>query len=166
MCQAYNAQYGTNYISVMPTNLYGPNDNFDLVSSHVLPALIRKFLEAKKEQVPTVTVWGTGTPIREFLYVDDLADACLYLMNHYHDSKIVNIGTGIGVTIKELALLVRETVGYTGEIVFDTSKPDGTPVKINDVSYLQQLGWTAKVDLVQGLKQTYDWFLSSCSEMR
>jgi GDP-L-fucose synthase len=159
MCQAYNAQYGTNYISVMPTNLYGPNDNFDLASSHVLPALIRKFHEAKQEQAPAVTVWGTGTPVREFLYVDDLADACLYLMNQYHDSKIVNIGTGIVVTIKELALLIGETVGYTGEIVFDTSKPDGTPVKINDVSYLKQLGWTANVDLVHGLKQTYAWFL-------
>lgn len=166
MCQAYNAQYGTNYISVMPTNLYGPNDNFDLTSSHVLPALIRKFHQGKKEQAPTVTVWGTGTPVREFLYVDDLADACLYLMNHYHDSKIVNIGTGIGVTIKELALQVREAVGYTGEIVFDTSKPDGTPVKINDISYLQQLGWTTKVDLAYGLKRTYDWFLSSCADRR
>jgi GDP-L-fucose synthase len=161
MCQAYNSQYETNYISVMPTNLYGPNDNFDLSSSHVLPALIRKFHEAKHKQAPAVTVWGTGTPVREFLYVDDLADACLYLMKHYHNGTIVNIGTGIGITIKEVALLIRETVGYTGEIVFDTSKPDGTPVKINDVSYLQQLGWTARVDLTHGLRRTYDWYLSN-----
>lgn len=158
MCQAYNTQYGTNYISVMPTNLYGPNDNFDLTSSHVLPALLRKFHEAKLMQSPSVTVWGTGTPIREFLYVDDLADASLYLMNTYNDSKIVNIGTGIGVSIRELASNIGEIVGYKGEIVFDTSKPDGTPVKINDVSYLKQLGWQAKVDLAQGLTKTYEWF--------
>lgn len=158
LCQAYNAQYGTSYISVMPTNLYGPQDNFDLASSHVLPALIRKFHEAKLGSSPSVTVWGTGTPVREFLYVDDLADACLYLMDTYNDSKIVNIGTGIGVTIKDLALNIAKTVGYTGEIVFDTSKPDGTPVKINDVSYLRQLGWQAKVDLAQGLELTYQWF--------
>jgi GDP-L-fucose synthase len=158
LCQAYNAQYGTSYISVMPTNLYGPQDNFDLASSHVLPALIRKFHEAKLGGSPSVTVWGTGTPVREFLYVDDLADACLYLMDTYNDSKIVNIGTGIGVTIKDLALNIAKTVGYTGEIVFDTSKPDGTPVKINDVSYLRQLGWQAKVDLAQGLELTYQWF--------
>lgn len=158
MCQAYNRQYNTTYISVMPTNLYGINDNFDLESSHVLPALIRKFHEAKINGASSVTVWGTGTPVREFLYVDDLADACLYLMNTYSDSKIVNIGTGVGLTIKELALLVAERVGYTGKIVFDTTKPDGTPVKINDVSYLRQLGWQAKVDLIQGLDLTYKWF--------
>lgn len=158
MCQAYNTQYGTNYISVMPTNLYGPNDNFDLTSSHVLPALLRKFHEAKLMQSPSVTVWGSGTPVREFLYVDDLADASLYLMNTYNDSKIVNIGTGIGVSIRELASNIGEIVGYKGEIVFDTSKPDGTPVKINDVSYLKQLGWQAKVDLAQGLTKTYEWF--------
>lgn len=158
MCQAYNKQYNTTYISVMPTNLYGINDNFDLESSHVLPALIRKFHEAKINGASSVTVWGTGTPVREFLYVDDLADACLYLMNTYSDSKIVNIGTGVGLTIKELALLVAERVGYTGKIVFDTTKPDGTPVKINDVSYLRQLGWQAKVDLIQGLDLTYKWF--------
>jgi GDP-L-fucose synthase len=158
MCEAYNMQYGTQYISVMPTNLYGPNDNFDLESSHVMPALIRKFHEAKLSNAPIVTVWGTGTPIREFLYVDDLADACLYLMNTYSDSKIVNIGTGKGVTIKELAEKVGEAVGYQGEIVFDTSRPDGTPIKINNVSYLQELGWQAKVDLEEGIKLAYEWF--------
>lgn len=158
MCQAYNKQYGTCYISVMPTNLYGPNDNFDLTSSHVLPALLRKFHEAKISKSPSVTVWGTGTPVREFLYVDDLADASLYLMNTYNESKIVNIGTGIGVTIRELAANIGEIVGYKGDIIFDTSKPDGTPIKINDVSYLKQLGWMANVDLAQGLTKTYEWF--------
>lgn len=160
MCQAYNQQYGTRYISVMPTNLYGPNDNFDLKSSHVLPALLRKFHEAKQSAQPTVTVWGTGTPIREFLYADDLADACLHLMNHYEGSKIVNIGTGVGVTIRDLALQIAKVVDYQGELIFDTSKPDGTPIKINDVSYLEQLGWKAKLDLGQGLQMTYDWFRS------
>lgn len=158
LCQAYNEQYGTAYISVMPTNLYGPHDNFDLVSSHVLPALMRKYHEAKLTGSPEVTVWGTGTPVREFLYVDDLADACLYLMRTYNDSKIVNIGTGVGVTIKDLAFEIAKTVGYTGEIVFDTSKPDGTPIKINDVSYLASLGWKAQTDLATGLLRTYEWF--------
>lgn len=158
MCQAYNKQYGTQYISVMPTNLYGPNDNFDLQSSHVMPALIRKFHEAKLSDAPTVTVWGTGTPVREFLYVDDLAEACLHLMNTYSGSKIVNIGTGIGVTIKELAEKISEVVGYQGKIVFDTSKPDGTPIKINDVTYLKELGWQAKIDLIAGIKLAYEWF--------
>lgn len=158
MCQAYNQQYGTKFISVMPTNLYGPNDNFDLNTSHVLPALIRKFHEAKVNNNPTVTVWGTGTPVREFLYVDDLADACLFLMSNYNDSKIVNIGTGVGVTIKELAIKIRETVGYKGDIVFDASKPDGTPVKINDVAYLASRGWKSKVSLGEGLKMVYEWY--------
>lgn len=158
MCQAYNQQYGTKYISVMPTNLYGMNDNFDLETSHVFPALIRKFHEAKLAASPSVTVWGTGTPIREFLYVDDLAAACVYLMNTYDDGKIVNIGTGIGVTIRELAEKIAAIVGYKGEIVFDHTKPDGTPVKINDVSYLKSLGWQAKVSLEEGIKRTYDWY--------
>lgn len=158
MCQAFNKQYGTQYISVMPTNLYGPNDNFDLQSSHVMPALLRKFHEAKMKNAPTVTVWGTGKPIREFLYVDDLADACLYLMNTYGDSKIVNIGTGIGVTIKDLAEKIAQVVGYQGKIVFDNTKPDGTPVKINDVSYIKHLGWQAKTNLMQGIHLTYKWF--------
>lgn len=158
MCQAYNKQYGTKFISVMPTNLYGINDNFDLATSHVFPALIRKFHEAKLNNEPTVTIWGTGTPIREFLFVDDLAEACVYLMNTYDDSKIVNIGTGIGVTICELAESIQAVVDYKGSLVFDTTKPDGTPIKINDVSYLKSLGWQAKVDLVTGIKQTYAWY--------
>lgn len=158
MCQSYNKQYGTKYISVMPTNLYGINDNFDLQSSHVLPALLRKFHEAKEKGAKTVTVWGTGTPVREFLYVDELANACVHLMKHYDGDKIVNIGTGIGVTIKELAETVKETVGFSGDLVFDPSKPDGTPIKINDVSFLRELGWTAKVDLKDGLKRTYAWY--------
>ncbi|MCC5464096.1 GDP-L-fucose synthase [Pelosinus baikalensis] len=158
MCQAFNQQYGTKYISVMPTNLYGLNDNFDLQTSHVFPALIRKFHEAKINHDPCVTVWGTGTPVREFLYVDDLADACVYLMKHYNASKIVNIGTGIGVTIKELAQKISSVVGYQGDIVFDSSKPDGTPIKINDVSFLESLGWKAQVDLDKGIGLTYEWF--------
>ena len=161
MCQAFNKQYGTNYISVMPTNLYGIEDNFDLETSHVLPALIRKFHEAKLENEPTVTVWGTGTPVREFLFVDDLAEACVYLLNTYDDGKIVNIGTGIGNTIQELAEKIGEVVGYQGKIVFDASKPYGTPVKINDVTYLNSLGWKAKTDLMHGLKKTYEWYCSA-----
>jgi len=160
MCQAYNKQYGTNYISVMPTNLYGPNDNFDLEKSHVFPALIRKFHEAKINKEAEVVVWGTGTPIREFLYVDDLAEACIYLMNHYNDDKIVNIGTGVGVTIRELAESIAKVVGYDGKLFFDTSKPDGTPIKINDVSYLNSLGWQAKTDLLSGIEKTYNWYKS------
>jgi len=158
MCQAYNKQYGTKFISVMPTNLYGPNDNFDLKNSHVLPALIRKFHEAKEKKSNSVTVWGTGNPVREFLYVDDLADACLYLMNNYDDSKIVNIGTGIGITIRELAETIASVVGYSGHIIFDTSKPDGTPVKINDVAYLNSLGWKAEMLLEDGIKRTFEWY--------
>ena len=160
MCQAYNKQYDTNYISVMPTNLYGPNDNFDLEKSHVFPALIRKFHEAKINKEAEVVVWGTGTPIREFLYVDDLAEACIYLMDNYNDDKIVNIGTGVGVTIRELAESIAKVVGYEGKLVFDTSKPDGTPIKINDVSYLNSLGWQAKTDLFSGIEKTYNWYKS------
>lgn len=158
MCESYNKQYGTKYISVMPTNLYGINDNFDLQSSHVLPALLRKFHEAKLRRESSVVVWGTGKPVREFLYVDDLANACVFLMQNYDGGKIVNIGTGIGISIRELALLIKSVVGYQGELVFDSSKPDGTPVKINDVSYLKKLGWTFKTDLKRGLELTYDWY--------
>lgn len=158
MCQAYNQQYGTRFISVMPTNLYGPNDNFDLQNSHVLPALLRKMHEAKVRQDKEVVIWGTGTPVREFLYVDDLAQACLHLMNCYEDGKIVNIGTGIGVTIRELAEKIKAVVGCEAELVFDTTKPDGTPIKINDVSYLKSLGWQAKVSLQEGLARTYSWY--------
>lgn len=159
MCQAFNKQYGTNFISVMPTNLYGPNDNFDLKSSHVLPALIRKFHDAKVNNNPTVTVWGTGTPKREFLYVDDLADAVVYLMNNYNDSEIVNIGTGVDVTIKELAEMIKEIVGYKGKIVFDKSKPDGTPRKLLDVSRLHNLGWHNKTELRDGITKTHDLYV-------
>lgn len=159
MCQAYNRQYGTNYISVMPTNLFGQNDNFDLENSHVLPALVRKFHEAKMAGSSAVTVWGTGTPRREFLHVDDLADACIYLMLNYNENHIVNIGTGKDVTIEGLAKLVKEAVGYTGEIVFDTTKPDGTLRKLLDVSRLNGLGWEAKISLKQGLANTYEWYV-------
>ena len=161
MCQAYNQQYGTKYIAVMPTNIYGPDDNFDLATSHVFPALIRKFHEAKQNNDVNVTVWGTGTPIREFLYVDDLANACLFLMNTYEDSKIVNIGTGVGITIKELAEKIANVIGYHGEIIFDSSKPDGTPVKINDVSYLSGLGWNARTVLDEGIHRTYEAYLEN-----
>lgn len=159
MCQSYNRQYGTNFISIMPTNLYGPNDNFNLTSSHVLPALIRKFHEAKVAQATTVEVWGTGTPKREFLYSDDLADAAIYLMNTYNGSDLVNIGVGKDISIKELAEKVGETVGYKGDIVFNASKPDGTPRKLVDVSRLKSLGWEAKIPLDDGLKMAYNWFL-------
>lgn len=164
MCEAYNRQYGTKFISVMPTNLYGMNDNFNLETSHVFPALIRKFHEAKVSGARSVTIWGTGTPVREFLFVDDLADACLYLMHTYEGSKIVNIGTGVGVTIRELAEKIAAVVGYEGELVFDRMKPDGTPVKINDVSYLTSLGWTAKVSLEEGIRRTYRWYREQASK--
>lgn len=159
MCQSYNRQYGTNFISIMPTNLYGPHDNFDLNSSHVLPALIRKFHEAKLSNAPTVEVWGTGTPRREFLYSDDLADAAIYLMNSYSGSDLVNIGMGKDITIKELAEKIGRTVGYDGEIVFNTSKPDGAPRKLVDVNRLTSLGWQATIPLDDGLEMAYQWFL-------
>jgi GDP-L-fucose synthase len=151
MCDAYRAQYGCNFISVMPTNLYGPNDNYDLNNSHVLPALIRKVITAKKNNEQTVTIWGTGTPKREFLYVDDLADACFYLMENYNEAGLVNIGVGEDVSILELAQLVAKTVGYDGEIVTDPTKPDGTPRKLMDVSKLTAQGWKAKISLKEGI---------------
>jgi GDP-L-fucose synthase len=163
MCQAYNRQYGTNFISVMPTNLYGPNDNFDLETSHVLPALIRKFHEAKVQNKPTVEIWGSGRPRREFLYVDDLADACVFLMENYTYKDIgvfVNIGTGEDLTIKELAEMIKGIAGYQGELVFNTEKPDGTPRKLLDVSKLHALGWQAKTSLEDGIKKTYEWYIS------
>lgn len=161
LCEMYNRQYGTCFMSVMPTNLYGPNDNFDLKTSHVLPALLRKFHEAKTAGAAQVVVWGSGTPVREFLHVDDLAAACLHLVHTYDASQgIVNIGTGQGVTIAELAGLVKEVVGYEGEMVFDATKPDGTPVKINDNSRLKQLGWEASISLKEGLQRTYQWYLT------
>ena len=155
MCQSFNKQYGDNFISVMPTNLYGPNDNYDLNNSHVLPALIRKFHEAKVEEKDIVEIWGTGTPMREFLYVDDLADACVYLMNNYNSSEIVNIGTGEDLTIKDLAYLVKEVVGFNGDIYFNTDKPDGTPKKLSDVSKLKEIGWSYKTSLKEGIQKTY-----------
>lgn len=164
MCKHYNQQYGTNFISVMPTNLYGPNDNYDPETSHVMAALIRKFHEAKLKNTPQVVVWGTGKPRREFLHVDDMADACVYLMEKYDASDIgefVNIGLGEDVTIRELAELIRDIVGYNGEIVYDTTKPDGTPQKLLDVSRLQKLGWNAKISLREGIRQSYDWYVSN-----
>lgn len=158
MCQSYNRQYGANFIAVMPTNLYGPNDNFDLDDSHVLPAMIRRFHEDKINNSPTVSVWGTGSPKREFLHVDDLADACIFLMNNYNDSEIINIGSGEDITIKELAELIKNIVGYKGEINCDAAKPDGTPRKLLDVSKLHNLGWHHQIDLEQGIKITYDWY--------
>lgn len=158
MCQSYNRQYGTCFISVMPTNLFGINDNYHPEDSHVLPALIRRFHEAKVNNLPSVAIWGTGTPRREFLFSDDLADASIYLMNNYDDSEIVNIGTGIEVTIKELALTVKEALGYEGELEFDSTKPDGTPRKLLDCSKLHGLGWHHSTKLIDGIKTSYDDF--------
>ncbi len=166
MCQAYRKQYGFDAISLMPTNLYGPRDNFDLQNSHVLPALIRKFHQAKKNNDADVTVWGTGSPKREFLYVDDMADAAVYLMENYSDEQIVNVGTGIDVTIKQLAEIVKKIVGFEGDLVFDTSKPDGTPRKLMDVSFLSLQGWQAKTSLEQGIQLAYNWFLENQGQIR
>src|ERR1700749_4903139 len=160
LCDAYRSQYGCNFISVMPTNLYGPNDNYHPQNSHVLPALIRRFDEAKKQNLPFVTIWGTGSPKREFLFADDLADACYYLMQNYNEEGLVNIGTGEDLSIKDLALLVKKVIGYEGEIRFDTSKPDGTPRKLMDVSKLHSKGWKHKIELEDGIKLAYNDFLS------
>ena len=159
MCQSYNRQYGTRYISVMPTNLYGPGDNFDLKTSHVLPALIRKFHEAKMGGDKSVEVWGTGAPRREFLYVDDLADACLYLMNNYNGDNIINVGVGRDQSIRELAEMVGEVVGFKGDLRLDHTKPDGTPIKLLDVSKLTALGWQAHTPLAEGINKAYQWYL-------
>ncbi|WP_304231816.1 GDP-L-fucose synthase [Jiulongibacter sediminis] len=158
MCEAYRDQYGCNFISVMPTNLYGPNDNYDLQNSHVLPAMIRKFHEAKMEGKPEVELWGTGKPMREFLHADDLAEACVYLMENYSESQLVNIGTGVDVTIKELAETIQKTVGYEGKINWNTDKPDGTPRKLMDVSKLNGLGWKHTIDLKEGIEKVYEDF--------
>lgn len=158
LCESYKRQYGCNFISVMPTNMYGPNDSYNLNNSHVLPALIRKFHDAKENNLPFVEMWGTGTPMREFLHADDLGDACVFLMNTYNEEKFVNIGSGTDLTIKDLALLVKEIVGYTGDIKHDLSKPDGTPRKLMDVSYLHSLGWKHKIELPEGIKQVYEDF--------
>jgi GDP-L-fucose synthase len=155
MCDAYRSQYGCNFISVMPTNLYGPNDNYDLNNSHVLPALISKFHTAKKENASSVEIWGTGSPMREFLHADDLADACFYLMQNYNEEGLVNIGVGHDISIKDLALLVKKIVGFEGELKFDTSKPDGTPRKLMDVGKLHSFGWKDKINLEEGITAVY-----------
>jgi GDP-L-fucose synthase len=164
LCDAFRSQYGCNYISAMPTNLYGPNDNYDLEKSHVLPALIRKMHEAKKNGSPEVVIWGSGAPMREFMHVDDLAEASLFLMQNFNEPGLVNIGTGVDLSIKDLALLIRDIVGYTGELRFDSSKPDGTPRKLMDVAKLNKLGWKAHTDLETGIRKVYaelgnqEWF--------
>lgn len=161
MCKFFKRQYGDNFISCMPTNLYGPNDNFDLQSSHVLPALIRKFHEAKVNHQPTVEVWGTGTPLREFIYVDDMADACIFLMENYDGEQHVNIGTGEEVSIRQLAETVKEVVGFEGELIFNTNMPDGTPRKLTTVDKLHALGWKHQVSLKDGIQLAYDWYLQN-----
>jgi GDP-L-fucose synthase len=161
MCEAYRAQYGCNFISVMPTNLYGPNDNYDLQNSHVLPAMIRKFHEAKERGDQSMELWGTGSPMREFLYADDLAEACMFLMETYNDAELVNIGTGVDVTIKELAETVQRIVGFTGTIKWDTSRPDGTPRKLMDVNKLHGLGWKHHIELADGIQLAYQDFLAN-----
>ncbi len=161
LCSSYRAQYGSNFISAMPTNLYGPNDNFDLNSSHVLPALIRKFHDAKVSAAPEVEIWGTGSPMREFLHVDDLADACLFLMEHYEEKGHINVGTGEDLSIRALAELVRDVVYPGAKLVFDTSKPDGMPRKLLDVSKLRSLGWSPTIGLEDGIRSTYQWFLDA-----
>ncbi|HVY94893.1 MAG TPA: GDP-L-fucose synthase [Bryobacteraceae bacterium] len=161
MCQAYRKQHGFNAISLMPTNLYGPGDNFDLQSSHVLPALLRKFTDAAEHRAPEVVVWGSGSPRREFLHVDDLADACLFLMDRYNGSEPVNVGTGEDVTIRELAEMIQRLTGFAGKLTWDSSKPDGTPRKLLDVSRLTALGWKARIPLEQGLRDTLRWYLET-----
>ncbi|MGB1801081.1 MAG: GDP-L-fucose synthase family protein [Gammaproteobacteria bacterium] len=161
LSQAYQKEYGFNAISLMPTNLYGPHDNFDLQNSHVLPALIRKFHEGKEKNAKTVEVWGSGKPYREFLYIDDMADACCFLMQNYDDESIINIGTGEDISIKELAELIRDVVGFQGDISFDSSKPDGTPKKLTDVTKLNNLGWKSQTSLKEGLEKTYQWYVNN-----
>ena len=158
MCRAYNRQYGTRFIAAMPTNLYGPGDNFDLETSHVLPALLRKIHEAKEQGAAEVVVWGSGSPYREFIHVDDVADASLFLMEHHEGNDIVNIGSGEELTIRDLALLIKEIVGFGGKLVFDDSKPDGTPRKLSDVSFIHTLGWRHRIGLEEGITQTYHWY--------
>lgn len=166
MCQFYKKQYGDDFISCMPTNLYGPHDNYDLNGSHVMPAMIRKFHEAKENGAPFVELWGTGTPLREFLYVDDMADACVFLLENYSGEQHVNIGTGKEVTIKQLAETVKQCVGYEGEIKWNRDMPDGTPRKLTDVSKLHGLGWHHKVDLLEGVQLAYDWFRENVDTAR
>lgn len=161
MCDHYRTQYGTDFISAMPTNMYGPGDNFDLQSSHVMPALMRKMIEAKDQDTPTVEIWGSGTPLREFLYVDDLAEACLFLMNSFSEPGPVNVGTGQDISIRDLALLIKEIVSFEGELTFDATKPDGTPRKLMDVSRINNAGWTACTGLREGIEKTYRWYLEN-----
>ncbi|MFT4600921.1 MAG: GDP-L-fucose synthase, partial [Arenicella sp.] len=156
LCESYRDQFGCNFISAMPTNLYGPNDNYNLKTSHVLPAMIKKFHLAKEKNLESVEIWGTGSPLREFLYVEDLAEACLHLMLNYNDKQFVNVGSGKEISIKELALTVKEVVGFEGDLTFDTSKPDGTPRKLMDVSKLRNAGWSYKVDLKEGIKMAFE----------
>lgn len=166
MCKFYKKQYGDDFISCMPTNLYGPYDNYDLNGSHVMPAMIRKFHEAKKNGAPAVELWGTGTPLREFLYVDDMADACVYLLENYSGEQHVNIGTGREVTIKRLAEIVQEAVGYSGSITWNSAMPDGTPRKLTDVRKLHELGWRHRVELEEGVRLAYDWFKKNADNAR
>jgi GDP-L-fucose synthase len=166
MCEAYRAQYGCNFISVMPTNLYGPNDNYDLQNSHVLPAMLRKFHEAKIKQDTAVNLWGSGSPMREFMYVDDLANACVFLMQNYNEEAFVNIGTGTDISIKALAEMVKKIVGFEGALVWDSSKPDGTPRKLMDVSKLHGLGWYHQIELEQGIALAYQDFLKNHESLR
>lgn len=164
LCDAYRKQYGDNFISAMPTNLYGEHDSYNLENSHVIPAMLRKFHEAVENSSPTVTIWGTGSPMREFLYADDLADACVHLIENYNEAGHINVGTGVDVTIKELAETIKKVTGYTGEIIFDSSKPDGTPRKLLDVSKLHDLGWKHSINLEEGLKMAYNAFLDEKSK--
>ena len=166
LCQAYRRQYGCDFVSAMPTNLYGPGDNFDLAASHVVPALLRRLHEAKLAGTPSVAIWGTGTPRREFLHVDDLADACVFLLRRWSGDAPVNVGCGVDLSIAELARLIAEVVGYRGALVFDPSRPDGTPKKLLDVSRLSSLGWTARIPLRDGLTATYDWFRRNAAHAR
>ncbi|AIZ44033.1 GDP-L-fucose synthase [Deinococcus radiopugnans] len=166
LCDQYRAQYGDDFVSAMPTNLYGPGDNFDLMGSHVLPALIRKMVDAREAGAPTVSVWGSGTPLREFLHVDDLADACLFLMKNVSEPGPINVGTGQDLSIREVAEQIRAVVGYTGELAFDASKPDGTPRKITDVSRIHALGWHHRIALDEGLRSTVEWYLAHRGQVR
>ena len=166
MCQSYNKQYGTNFISVMPTNLYGPNDNFNPENSHVFPAFVRKFYEAKEKNEPSVTLWGTGKARREFLHVDDLATACIFLMKNYDSGEIINIGTGIDVSIKELAKLMKKIIGWKGKIKWDVSKPDGTMRKLLDISKIHKLGWKHEIELEDGINSIYEWFKENISTIK
>ncbi|HVF09482.1 MAG TPA: GDP-L-fucose synthase, partial [Abditibacteriaceae bacterium] len=164
LCDHFRAQHGCDFISAMPTNMYGPGDNFDLQSSHVLPALMRKMIEAKAQAAPTVEIWGSGRPLREFLYSDDLAEACLFLMESFSEPGPINVGTGEDISIKDLALLIKDVVGFEGDLAFDAGKPDGTPRKLMDVSRINRVGWRAKISLREGIEKTYLWYRQHATE--